>query len=177
MRIFKFGGASVKDAKGVKNLVTVLEKVGHNKTLVVISAMGKTTNALEVVIDNYFNNKKELQSSIQDVKKYHNAILLDLFENENHPVFGKVSELFKDLSIFFDRNKSPDYNYVYDQVIGFGELISTSIVSNYLNEIGYNNTWLDVRELIKTDNYYRNAKVDWEATQEHVRKNVDKNIL
>ena len=84
MRIFKFGGASIKDADGVKNLVKVLRTVGHDKTLVVISAMGKTTNAIEVVIDNYFNNKKELQSSIQDVKKYHNGILLDLFENENH---------------------------------------------------------------------------------------------
>lgn len=177
MRIFKFGGASVKDANGVKNLVKVLQAVGHNKTLVVISAMGKTTNALEVVIDNYFNNKKELQSSIQDIKKYHNAILLDLFENENHPVFKTVTNLFQDLSIFFDRNKSPDYNYVYDQVIGYGELVSTTIVSNYLNDIGIINNWLDVRELVKTDNYYRNAKVDWDATQEAISNNVKRNIL
>ena len=177
MRIFKFGGASVKDANGVKNLVKVLQTVGHNKTLVVISAMGKTTNALEVVIDNYFNNKKELQSSIQDIKKYHNAILLDLFENENHPVFKIVANLFLDLSIFFDRNKSPDYNYVYDQVIGYGELVSTTIVSNYLNEIGIKNNWLDVRELVKTDNYYRNAKVDWDATQDAISNNVKRNVL
>ena len=177
MRIFKFGGASVKDANGVKNLVKVLQTVGHDKTLVVISAMGKTTNALEVVIDNYFNNKKELQSSIQDIKKYHNAILLDLFENENHPVFKTVTNLFQDLSIFFDRNKSPDYNYVYDQVIGYGELVSTTIVSNYLNDIGIINNWLDVRELVKTDNYYRNAKVDWDATQEAISNNVKRNIL
>ena len=177
MRIFKFGGASVKDADGVKNLVKVLQTVGHDKTLVVISAMGKTTNAVEVVIYNYFNNKKELQSSIQDIKKYHNGILLDLFENENHNVFKIVSNLFQDLSVFFDRNKSPDYNYVYDQVIGYGELLSTTIVSNYLNEIGLKNNWLDVRELVKTDNYYRNAKVDWEATQDVISKNVNKKIL
>ena len=81
MRVFKFGGASVKDAAGVMNLVKVLETVGHNNTLIVVSAMGKTTNALEVVINNYFNNKSELQSSLQDVKKYHNEILLDLFKN------------------------------------------------------------------------------------------------
>ena len=177
MRIFKFGGASVKDADGVKNLLKVLQAVGHDKTLVIISAMGKTTNAIEIVIDNYFNNKKELQSSIQDIKKYHNGILLDLFENENHAVFKIVSNLLQDLSVFFDRNKSPDYNYVYDQVIGYGELISTTIVSNYLNEIGLKNNWLDVRELVKTDSYYRNAKVDWQATQEVISKKVNRKVL
>ena len=133
MQIFKFGGASVKDAEGVKNLVKVLKSVGYENTLVIVSAMGKTTNALEKVIDNYFNNKKELQSSIQEVKKFHNAILLDLFENEHHPVFKKISEFFIELSIFFDRNKSPDYNFVYDQVVGFGELVSTTIINEYLN--------------------------------------------
>jgi len=151
MQIFKFGGASVKDAEGVKNLIKVLEAVGYENTLIVVSAMGKTTNALEKVIGNYFNNKKELQSSIQEVKKYHNEILLDLFSDENHVVFGKISEFFNELSIFFDRNKSPDYNFVYDQVVGFGELISTTIISTYLNEVGINNNWLDVRNLIKTD--------------------------
>ena len=104
MQVFKFGGASVKDAEGVKNLVKVLQNVGYKNTLVVISAMGKTTNALEVVIGNYFNNPSELQSSIQDVRKFHNAILLDLFDNEQHVVFKKVANLFDELSLFFDRN-------------------------------------------------------------------------
>lgn len=177
MHVFKFGGASIKDANGVKNLVKVLQKVGYNNTLVVVSAMGKTTNALEVVLDNYFNNKKELQSSLQDVKKYHNSILLDLYENENHPVFSKVSALFKELNIFFDRNKSPDYNFVYDQVICFGELVSTTIISYYLNGIGLKNNWLDVREFIKTDSYYRSAKVDWEATQNLISTKVNSKTL
>ena len=82
MRVFKFGGASVKDALGVKNLVSVLEQVGYENTLIVISAMGKTTNAMEVVIGNYFNNQAELQSALQEVIKYHNQIIFDLFENE-----------------------------------------------------------------------------------------------
>ena len=165
MQVFKFGGASIKDAKGVKNLVDVLHTVGYNNTLIVVSAMGKTTNSLEIVINNYFKNKNELQSSIQEVKKYHNAILLDLFENENHAVFKKVADLFNELNNFLKSNKSPDYNFVYDQVIGFGELASTVIISYYLNENGLKNTWLDVREFIKTDNYYRRSNVDWEATQ------------
>ena len=177
MQIFKFGGASVKDAEGVKNLVKVLKTVGYENTLIVVSAMGKTTNALEKAIDNYFNNKKELQSSIQEIKKYHNEILLDLFENEQHSIFSKVSDFFNELNIFFDRNKSPDYNFVYDQVVGFGELVSTAIISSYLSEVGISNNWLDVRNLIKTDNYYRNAKVNWDKTQIIISKKVKKNVL
>ncbi len=177
MQILKFGGASVKDADGVRNLEKVLNVVGTKKTLIVISAMGKTTNAMEKVIDHYFNSKHQLQSSIQDVKKYHNAILLDLFENESHEVFKVVSNLFQELSDFFSRNKSPDYSFVYDQTIGFGELVSTTIVSYYLNHKGVQNNWLDVRELIKTDNYYRDAKVQWEATQSKISSAVNGNIL
>jgi aspartate kinase len=177
MRVFKFGGASVKDAAGVMNLVKVLETVGHNNTLIVVSAMGKTTNALEVVINNYFNKKSELQSSIQDVKKYHNEILLDLFKNEQHAVFKKVNEWFEELAGFFKRNKSPDYNFVYDQVIGFGELVSTTIVSAYLNERGFNNQWVDVRELIKTDNYYRRANVNWYVTQQQISETINTKTL
>lgn len=177
MQVFKFGGASVKDAKGVKNLVNVLNKTGYKNTLVVVSAMGKTTNALEVVVTNYFDKKSELQSSLQEVIKFHNAILLDLFENEQHPVFRKISNLFNELTAFLDRNKSPDYNFVYDQVIGFGELVSTTIVSEYLNEVGLINKWLDVRDFIKTDNYYRNAHVNWETTQEQIATQFNRTQL
>lgn len=177
MRIFKFGGASVKNADGVKNMASVLSTVGYENTLVVVSAMGKTTNALEVVIKNYFENKSALQSSIQDVKKFHNEILLDLFENTQHPIFKKVSGIFEDLDYFLGRNKSPDYNFVYDQVIGNGELVSTTIISAYLNEIGISNNWLDVREFIKTDNYYRRANVDWDRTQTNIQANFDTKLL
>ena len=177
MQVFKFGGASVKDANGVKNLAKVLQDVGYDNTLVVFSAMGKTTNAIELVIKNYFENKSELQSSIQDVKKYHNEILLDLFENTQHPIFKKVASIFQDLDHFLSRNKSPDYNFVYDQTIGFGELTSTLIISEYLNFIGIQNSWLDVRNFIKTDSYYRRANVNWERTQIAIKENFDTKLL
>ena len=177
MRVYKFGGASVKDAKGVKNLASVLKTTGYDNTLVVVSAMGKTTNAMELVIKNYFEHKDELQSSIHDVIKYHNEILLDLFDNDRHQVFTAVKALFDELNLFFKSNKSPDYNYVYDQTIGFGELISTTIISHYLNEIGLKNNWLDVREYIKTDNYYRRANVNWEQTQNHISSNFNTAVL
>lgn len=177
MQIFKFGGASVKDAKGVKNIATVLQTVGYDNTFIVVSAMGKTTNAIEKVIDNYINNRKELQSSIQDIKKYHNAILLDLFENEQHHIFNSISNLFKEFTHFFTTNKSPDYNFIYDQVIGYGELISTTIVSTYLEEVNIKNNWLDVRQFIKTDNFYRSAKVNWEVTQNLISKHINRSQL
>lgn len=177
MQVFKFGGASIKDAAGVKNVAHVLKTVGYQNTLIVISAMGKTTNAIEVVIDNYFNSKSELQSSLQEVKKFHNEILLELFDNEKHPIFKKVFNLFDELRSFLDRNKSPDYNFVYDQTIGYGELVSTVIVNAYFNEIGLKNNWIDVREFIKTDNYYRRANVNWEETQQRIAANFDKKSL
>ncbi|MUV04806.1 aspartate kinase [Flavobacterium rakeshii] len=177
MRVFKFGGASVKDADGIKNVYDVLQKVGHEDVLVVISAMGKTTNAMEVVTKNYFDKSPELKSSIQDVKKYHNQILLDLFDEENHAVFAAINSLFGDLEYFLEHNKSPNYNFVYDQIVSMGELISTTLVSHYFNYRGLKNQWVDVREFIKTDNTYRDAVVDWEQTQQNIKKGIKKKTL
>jgi aspartate kinase len=177
MRIFKFGGASVKDADGIKNVFNVLEKVGHEDTLLIISAMGKTTNALELVIKNYFEKSNELHSSLQEVRKYHNQILLDLFDDEEHDVFFAVNSHFADLEYFIRSNKSPNYNFVYDQVVSFGEIVSTTIVSHYFNHAGLKNNWLDVRNFIKTNNNYRDADVDWEKTQQFISKGVKKKAL
>lgn len=177
MRIFKFGGASVKDASSIKNVVNVLKTVGYENTLLVISAMGKTTNGMEVIINNYFNNNIELNSSIQDMVNYHDAILLDLFENNHHPVFKKIKDLFEEVEGFFERNKSPKYNFVYDQIVGYGELVSTTIISAYLNEIGLENEWLDVRRYIKTDNTYRDSDVNWEETQSRIANDINRNRL
>jgi aspartate kinase len=177
MRIFKFGGASVKDADGIKNVFSVLEKVGNEDTLLVISAMGKTTNALELVIKNYFEKSNELHSSLQDVRKYHNQILLDLFDDEEHDVFYAVNSHFADLEYFLRSNKSPNYNFVYDQIVSYGEIVSTTIVSHYFNHAGLKNNWIDVRNFIKTDNNYRDAEVDWEKTQELISKGIKKKAL
>ena len=157
MRIFKFGGASVKDADGIRNVFDVLQKVGFEDVLLVVSAMGKTTNALEIVIKNYFEKSSELQSSIQDMKKYHNQILLDLIDDENHEVFKVINQHFTDMEYFLSHNKSPNYNFVYDQIVSFGEIVSTTIISHYFNFKGIKNNWLDVRNFIKTDSTYRDA--------------------
>ncbi len=177
MRIFKFGGASVKDAEGIRNVHSVLQTVGFEDVLLVVSAMGKTTNALEIVIKNYFDKSPALQSSVQEVKKYHNQILLDLFEDEKNTVFTDVNSLFAELDHFLSQNKSPNYNFVYDQVVSYGELISTTIISHYMSFMGIKTQWLDVRNFIKTDNNYRDANVDWDLTQKNISKNVKKKIL
>lgn len=177
MRIFKFGGASVKDAAGVRNVLRVLQTVGHQDTLLVISAMGKTTNALEVVINNYFKQPEALQEAIQEVVKYHNQIAMDLFEDDQHPVFKEIRLLIAEMKTFLERNKSPKHPFVYDQIIGYGELLSTKIVSAFLNAQGLQNEWCDVRNCIKTDNNYRDANVDWTLTQQNIQSKVESRKL
>ncbi len=177
MRVFKFGGASVKDASSVKNVVKVLKEVGHENTLLVVSAMGKTTNAMEDVVNAYFKDKSLLPSTVHEVVQYHDQILRDLFPNDKHPVFEQVKTLFDEVQGFLVWNKSPKYGFVYDQVVGYGELVSTTILSAYFNEIGIANQWLDVRTLIKTNDDYRDAIVNWERTQKNVTEKVDKHKL
>ncbi|MEX0288789.1 MAG: aspartate kinase [Flavobacteriaceae bacterium] len=177
MRVFKFGGASVKDADGVKNLASVLKATGHEDTFLVVSAMGKTTNAMEKVVDSYFEDKAKVTDAINEVKVYHKEILETLFPNHQHPIYQRISSLFEEVQGFLAWNKSPKYNFVYDQVVGYGELVSTSIVSAYLNEIGVQNTWLDVRNFIKTDANYRDVKVNWEKTQDRISEGVEKGKL
>jgi aspartate kinase len=177
MQVFKFGGASVKDAKGVRNVATVLQKTGPKQKVVVISAMGKTTNKLETIISLYFDKSEDFSVAISELKNDHYEILDKLFEDRSHPVYTKTNYFFDEMSIFFDRNKSPNYDFVYDQVVGFGELISTSIVSYYLKSVGLDNVWHDCRNLIDTDHTYRDAEVKWENTQRKILNRINKEEL
>ncbi len=166
MRIYKFGGASIKDAESIQNVVTVLNNTGTKKTFVVISAMGKTTNALEKVVKAYFN-KENFEKVIEIIENYHKMVLHDLFHSED-PIFKEIKKLFKDLRYFLKKNKSPNYNFIYDQVVSYGEMFSTKMVSAYLNNQKLKNTWLDVRDYIKTDATYRDAQVDWGLTKSKI---------
>lgn len=177
MRIYKFGGASVKDADGVKNLITILNYLGSEKTLIVVSAMGKTTNSLELVVKNYFENKEELQYSLNEVFNFHNKILEGLFNDNKEQIFYDVKEVFENLRIFLKRNKSPDYSFVYDQVVSFGEILSTKIINSYLNYSNIKCNWIDARELIKTDSKYRDANLNWEVTKHSISKNINIKLL
>lgn len=173
MKIFKFGGASIKDAAGVKNLAEVLKITNDKNLVIVVSAMGKTTNLLEKVVTEYLiENSVTCNALVSEFKEYHFEILKGLFENPNHSIFQKASEVFQKMISFLDGNKSKNHAFVYDQVVSYGELVSSTIVSAYLSEIGVKNEFLDVRRCIKTDANYRDANVDWEATQKKIQKKV-----
>jgi aspartate kinase len=176
MKIFKFGGASVKDASNIKNIATILQNEGTKNTLIVISAMGKMTNAFEDVVDAYYQKLEELPIKLNFIEAYHKKIMDELFDKEE-TIYSKVDILFSELSWFLERNSSQRYNYVYDQIICFGELLSTKIVSAYLSKIGIENNWFDVRNFIKTDSNYRDAKVNWELTETIINNKFDKQKL
>ena len=172
MKVFKFGGASIKDAESVKNVANIIKSEGTNELLVVVSAMGKMTNAFEEVVDAYYNKAENLPSKLNFIEEYHKNIMSSLFDKSDE-IYKDIDILFGELGWFLARNTSQRFNYVYDQIICFGELLSTRIVSAYLSKIEQENVWFDVRNYIKTDSNYRDAKVDWELTQKLITKKVD----
>jgi aspartate kinase len=176
MKIFKFGGASIKDATGVKNITRILQSEGPNNMVVVISAMGKNTNAFEAVIDAYYNKTDKLSEKLGIVEDFHKNLMAGLFEQDDK-IYKEIDILLGELSWFLARNTSQRFNYVYDQIVCFGELLSTKIVSAYLTKIGVENNWFDVRNYIKTDSNYRDAKVDWDLTQDLISTKLDASKL
>tara|TARA_A100001011_G_scaffold399937_1_gene511207 strand:+ start:39743 stop:40993 length:1251 start_codon:yes stop_codon:yes gene_type:complete len=177
MKIFKFGGASVKNAEGVRNLVNIFKSVRDHDTLIVVSAMGKTTNALEKIIEVYFKNKEEVSLGILSLKEFHLKIIKNLFQGKNIDCETEVNKLFKELQEFLKSNKSPDYSFVYDQVVSFGELLSTKIIHHFMKFKAIDNFWLDARKCIKTDDYYRSADLNWEFSQKNITNQVKKHTL
>jgi aspartate kinase len=168
MKVFKFGGASVKDAKSVRNIVNVLKNYDE-PLVVVVSAMGKTTNALEEVLHGFFKQNGNLNESYNKVKIYHYQIIKELFKPEAE-VFIEIDVLFQALYQKLQEEPSMTYNYEYDQIVPFGELFSTVIVGAFLNQEGISCKWTDIRKYLKTNNNYREAHVDFELSEELVRK-------
>ena len=172
MKVFKFGGASVKDAEGVRNLKKVLLQQGAENTLIVVSAMGKMTNALEAVVIAYFDDKEALGRHLTTIQAFHFDIINSLFSSGAGPVKNQILDLIEELKVFLNSNKSPSRSFVYDQVVSFGELLSTTIIASYLNADGLAVQWLDARTAIKTNDYYRGADLDWEQTKAEIQKQV-----
>ena len=168
MKIFKFGGASVKDSDGVRNILSVLKHTGFDNTLIVVSAMGKTTNALEKVVHSYFENKEQFPKKLEAVRSYHHQIIAGLFSEEKVLVTEKIDSLFDGALGFLFDNAVDNYSLVYDQVVSIGELVSSTIISYYMRHEDIENTWLDARKCVKTDTYYRDANLDWEKTKTEI---------
>jgi aspartate kinase len=178
INVFKFGGAAVNSAAGVKNVADILAQSDANHLLVVVSAMGKTTNSLEVLLKNYRNNDPiAVIDSYQQVHDYHYSILEGLFEDKNHMVFGEVDSLFNMLRGYIRKghlftNEPLAYDFEYDQMVCFGELLSSAILYHYLALKGRSVKLFDVRDLIRTDSTFRDAHVDWKITEKLIQKTI-----
>ena len=168
MKVFKFGGASIKDVSSINNILKIISNYNEDRLVVVVSAMGKTTNALELVVHNYFNNKENLQASISEVYNFHLQIINNLFE-KSHPIFADISKSFEKLNSFIKANKSPSYSFVYDQIVSVGELLSSRIIHHFLLNNNINCSFIDARNCIKTNSKYRGAKVEWNITNEKIK--------
>lgn len=169
MKVFKFGGASISTAERIKNVAEILKNDSSEKILVVISALGKTTNALEKVVEAFYAGEKEKALELfYTVKTDHLNIVSQL---SNEPV-GQLTDFFTEAEWLLHDKPKRNFDYYYDQVVCVGELLSSFIVSNYLNGSGVKNKWVDVRDIIRTDDNFRDAKIDWEYTGRKVKESV-----
>jgi len=175
MQVFKFGGASVNSVERVKNVGDILKKYPREKILVVISAMGKTTNALEKVVDAFYANRKEEALQLfQQVKQQHVNTAKYLLVTNAVACEEQMNNFFTEAEWLLHDTPVREYDYYYDQVVCIGELLSTSIVSHYLNDVGISNKWIDVRDIFRTDDNFRDAAIDWEFTKEQVNGQIVK---
>ncbi|MDI1356082.1 MAG: aspartate kinase [bacterium] len=169
MQIFKFGGASVKDADSVKNVSSILKNNAKGHTVVVISAMGKMTNKLEELVNAYFHKGPNCLVLLEEIKQFHRGIAAGLFGVKDHPVYNDIENVCVELLWAIEEEPSFSYNHHYDQIVAQGEILSTKIVSAYLSDQGLKSYWLDVRDIIQTDNTYREGKVDYALSETLVK--------
>lgn len=167
VEVFKFGGASVNSAQAVQNMASIVKRYhdAGRQMVIVVSAMGKTTNALEQLVPNA-KQEDEQEIIFKNLVDYHLQIVRHLFPNPSDEIYVKLRALFVDLEESRKRS-SGEYNYDYDQVVSYGELLSTTIISAYLEQCGVGNQWVDVRKIIVTDGANRCAQVDWSRTMEN----------
>src|SRR5690606_15776911 len=172
MQVFKFGGASVKDADGVLNLGRIVAAHRDSKLLIVVSAMGKTTNLLELLVQHHVNGTGSAPDLLEETKQYHHAIAQQLFPDSGHPVHNEVANRFVEIEWILDEPPMDPYDYLYDQIVAVGELVSTTIVSHHLNSIGLQSRWIDDRDYILTDNTHREGRVDWKITAARIQEQL-----
>ena len=174
MKVFKFGGASINTAERIKNTGDIIETYKGEKLLIIISAMGKTTNALEKVVDAFYSERKEDALQLfQQVKDAHLNILKYLVTVNWQQAENQLKDFFTEVEWLLHDKPVREYDYYYDQIVCCGELLSTSLVSIYLNERGITNTWVDVRDIVRTDDNFRDASINWNYTQQKVKADIE----
>ena len=172
MKVYKFGGASIKDYKSVKRLTRIIRKHNHDEMILIVSAMGKTTNSMEDFVLSYTKSFKNLKNKLELIKSFHKDIVKDLFTKNRQSVLKIIDSVFNEIDKFLKLNKENDYNFIYDQLVSYGEILSSIIISEYLNSVGLKSKWVDARSCIKTDQYYRDANVDFEKTSKSIKRKI-----
>jgi aspartate kinase len=171
-QVYKFGGASVKDAQGVRNLGDILRKYAPKNLLVVVSAMGKTTNALEELNEAYMAGDSRTTALFEAIKTYHWSIVTDLFPDTKHPIYDDLANTFVEIDWILEETPHPDADFNYDQLVSIGEVLSTKIVAHFVQLLSIPCKWVDARNYIQTDNGYREGQVDWEKTTQLISQNL-----
>lgn len=173
MKVFKFGGASLESIERIQQVAAIVQSFPDQQILIVISAMGKTTNELEKVAENFYLRKREIAAQLLfNIEKSHTEVAEKLLGNRTHPVFDQLQTFFTEAEWTLGEKPGRTYDYYYDQLVSLGELLSTAIVSAYFNLAGVPNTWLDVRDVFRTDDTFREANIDWEVTGRQVEQKV-----
>ena len=171
IKVFKFGGASVKDSEGFRNVGQILQKYSDEKIVVVVSAMGKTTNALEEVVKSFYAQDGQTEALLLKIKSSHVALIQELFP-VSQAVLDDINDAFVEIEWVLEEVPHEDYDYTYDQIVSMGELLSSKILIHYLQYLKISSKWLDVRDVILTDNTYRDARVQWDATESNAKHKI-----
>ena len=168
IKVLKFGGASIKNSERIANVFSIINNFKNQKIIIVFSAIANVTNLLEDLVDLYFNNSQQLKSKLLEIRNVHAQITKELFEKD-HQVFIEIEKIFSELDFFLKTNSNKNLSFVYDQIVSAGELLSSKILSNYLNNKSFENTLVDARDIIKTNDKYQNANIDWALTKDKIK--------
>ena len=168
IKVLKFGGASIKNSERIANVFSIINNFKNQKIIIVFSAIANVTNLLEDLVDLYFNNPQQLKIKLLEIRNIHTQITKELFEKD-HQVFIAIDEIFSELDVFLKTNSNKNLSFVYDQIVSAGELLSSKILSNYLTDKSFENTLVDARDIIKTNDKYQNANIDWASTEDKIK--------
>lgn len=171
LKVFKFGGASVKGVEGFVNVGEILQKFRDEKIVIVVSAMGKTTNALEEIVKSHYAQDRKANDLLQEIKTSHLNLIKELFPVSDE-VLLDINDTFVEIEWVLDESPHEDYDYTYDQIVSIGELLSSKILVHFLKHLNILCEWLDIRDIILTDNTYRDARVQWDVTLSNAKSKI-----
>ncbi len=172
MQIYKFGGASIKNPEGIRNVAKIIKSYGTKNLLIVVSAVGKTTDSLQQIAFAHIEGDSKKHEYLEALKVFHYNLMNELFTDINHPIYNDVTNTFVEIEWLLEEDAADEPDYLYDQIVSVGEVVSSQIIAAYLNQEGLHTFWQDARNFIVTDNNYREANVIWEKTTQNIQKHL-----